>query len=539
MKIKQLTVAALAAVATLVITSCKDDLEIIVEYPETALSVASDAVDFEADGGTKTVRVTSTGDWTVSTDADWLTVTKTSATVLTITAAENEEKEARQATVSVNAADKTGTITVNQAEKVFTIMGEWFDDSSSESMKVFGTERFHEDGTLTGWMAAANYVTSLYGDYEGTYTYTGNTLTLKYNHPITGENTTEVYEVQQLDEYLLMTYLASSSATSELHRIVDSYTLAVGQNRQMAVDDSKFIATEYTSSDKAIASVDAQGNIVAQKRGTAYVSAKSAIGTAVVRVTVEDSDNVIDDFFSFLGGSIDDVTRTYGSLYFELPSDSFIQRLYGIIDEYVESAIFSYWANTVQAIEVHLRQSADCDAIQSSFDKKYTKTAISGQYLAEKNGKTYLIALSKGLLVVAYGPYTPPAEYTDADFEPYEGLALLNAAEAAEKLGYTMTDEDWTEGYFSFDLTDNNVFRRVNVIFDEEEEPHEVSSVILTPKTNVTRDMIEPWYQEHYTATDDSLNPYQSNTDPVYYVQFRERTNGSYTVYYTKRKRKS
>ena len=85
---------------------------------ETVLSLSDLAANFEATGSLeKTVSVTSNYDWTVSCPEAWVSISPASGTgngSFKITAAENKTFEARSATVTVKANDKTATVKVSQ-----------------------------------------------------------------------------------------------------------------------------------------------------------------------------------------------------------------------------------------------------------------------------------------------------------------------------------------------------------------------------------------------------------------------------------------
>lgn len=77
-----------------------------------------DAIAFEATGGDKTVRLTANVSWTLTADADWLTLSNKSGeattTYVRLTAAKNETTEARTATVSLSGQGAKATLTVTQ-----------------------------------------------------------------------------------------------------------------------------------------------------------------------------------------------------------------------------------------------------------------------------------------------------------------------------------------------------------------------------------------------------------------------------------------
>lgn len=90
------------------------------------LELDTESLSFTKDGGSSTVSVTSNTDWTVSDDADWLTVSAQSGKgngSVTVTAAANTTYEARTATITVTVGTITKNISVTQdaAERKFRL----------------------------------------------------------------------------------------------------------------------------------------------------------------------------------------------------------------------------------------------------------------------------------------------------------------------------------------------------------------------------------------------------------------------------------
>lgn len=90
------------------------------------LELDTESLSFTKDGASSTVSVTSNTDWTVSDDADWLTVSAQSGKgngSVTVTAAANTTYEARTATITVTAGTVTKNISVTQdaAERKYKI----------------------------------------------------------------------------------------------------------------------------------------------------------------------------------------------------------------------------------------------------------------------------------------------------------------------------------------------------------------------------------------------------------------------------------
>lgn len=421
-----------------------------------------------------------------------------------------------------------------------TIFGEWFEDASEGKTQIYLTNNYKEDGTSKVWFGYASASNSILYDYDATYSYDNNIVIEKYVDPISGDNITEEYKVNGLTKYTLTLYYAPQETTSTQHRIVDTYNLSVGDTKSFIINDPNFVASEYYSTNSGVATVDNSGNIVAVKRGFSFVCAKSSIGTAVIRVIVTDSENVIDDFSSFLGKPIEEVEKVYGNNYYEFAGDVQTERVYALMDEKIADVDFMYMGK-VYNIVVDLRDGVDSNSIIDSFKKKYnlqSESSVSARFNTEIDGQKYAIFYyikdGKIKYMTDMTPEPEEGNYSSASFEEYNNLITLGTVtNVANQLGYQLTDEDMEDGFFNKTVS-NEVFDRVSVSFDEDPESDDylqVSSVSLRAKSGVTQEDIEYWYKNNYTATGDEKNPYSSSTSPVYYVSFKKNGSRIYVNY--------
>ena len=119
--------------ATVTINASGKSQTISVSQSASSLKVSESTLAFEASESSQTVSVTASGNYTYSTDASWLTITKGSATTraesvteLTITAVANTEESERTATITLTLGSITKTIEVTQEganTRTFTITG--------------------------------------------------------------------------------------------------------------------------------------------------------------------------------------------------------------------------------------------------------------------------------------------------------------------------------------------------------------------------------------------------------------------------------
>lgn len=119
--------------ATITINASGKSQTISVSQSASSLKVSESTLTFEASESSQTVTVTASGNYTYSTDASWLTITKgtpttraESVTELTITAAANTEESERTATITLTLGSITKTISVTQDganTPTFTVTG--------------------------------------------------------------------------------------------------------------------------------------------------------------------------------------------------------------------------------------------------------------------------------------------------------------------------------------------------------------------------------------------------------------------------------
>ncbi len=105
---KQLKYLLLAVVVVLSIVGCRKDVE--VSFDKTAQEM-------EAQGGSVEIALKSNGEWSISTVADWFTVSPMSGNgdaTLTISAEANITGEVRSAQITASTKDNTATLTVSQ-----------------------------------------------------------------------------------------------------------------------------------------------------------------------------------------------------------------------------------------------------------------------------------------------------------------------------------------------------------------------------------------------------------------------------------------
>lgn len=162
---------AVAATMSAGFTSCGEDDEVVAN--PTSVSI-------EATGGTQIISVLSNTEWTVSCNANWLTVSPMQGSkngTITVTASANNG-EARNSTLYIYAGDAQTSVTVNQPSGITpppplvgTWKYSWGSDWCSFTFNSNGTGAYNE------------YANGHWDSYNETFTYTysNNMITLRWD----------------------------------------------------------------------------------------------------------------------------------------------------------------------------------------------------------------------------------------------------------------------------------------------------------------------------------------------------------------------
>lgn len=395
----------------------------------------------------------------------------------------------------------------------YSVVGEWYQDIGvqTDEMQQICVSKFNDDGTFSGLIASATIRDWYYFPAEGTYRIEGNQFYETYT--MFDETVTDVYEVKSVGKYDMLLYNRLGESEDFSHRIVETFHLKVGETEELWVNDPDFIPMEYYSNDDRIATISETGTIEAVRAGTAYLSAVSSIGTAVVRVVVTNPVTSIDDFMAYFGEDISVATNAYGNMYKDLSlkdDTTLTMRLYNLIDDHVQEVGFIYDpSGIVEDIRFIVRDSALVDELLMTYDKIYDYRAVYKDifyFQAKKYGRDVAVAVqtSYGLVELFYEQETDPIAAVDK-------LFYMTATEAAEALGHELTENELSAGRFSVAL-DNSIFWGITVSFNK--ETLEVTSLYLYARDNVTYNDIDSWYAQHYTATGSTGFQY-GRIDPV------------------------
>ena len=198
----------------------------------------------------------------------------------------------------------------------------------------------------------------------------------------------------------------------------------------------------------------------------------------------------------------------------------------------------------VFTILVNLREGTDIEKIKESFDKKYKSEGGNHifDYKVEKAGKEIMISLNSLENSVSYRPIVkePQASYdfSEESFLEFDGLIKMTVSQVAKQFDYTLTEENMEDGDFDIYVDDNEIFNKVMIQFDPDEDPEVITTVILVCKSSsIKQENLEGWYKDHYIDTGDPLNPYCSEGEE-YYIRFKVSGNTTNVYYSTTKARR-
>lgn len=377
------------------------------------------------------------------------------------------------------------------------VVGEWLSDLGEpvKGIKEVHLSTYNNDGTWFGSMAHVDTNSGYIEPLNGTYRISGKQFIQTTN--MYGEVSTSSYQLLSIGKYDWLMFYPENQMTDLSHRIIDTIQMEVGQSDYVQINDPDFYPLEYTSSDEEVVEISASGAFQAKRAGTAYLSAVSSIGTAVIRVVVTDPETYIDNFVRYLGEDKSVIMNAYGSLYSdEVFGDGLSYQIYDLIDSNVDDIIFYYANNRVDSIDVWLTETAEIDKILSAFGETYT-------YLTNYNGVDYFHTTKNMRVVkVMYIENYISIQFYDSN-DPIvnlDNLIRMKASEAFEYLGHVMTDEEKEKGIV-YEIITNPIFFAVRIYFDAQSEY--ITNVELYCKDGISVNDIDYWYEQHYARTKD------------------------------------
>lgn len=396
-----------------------------------------------------------------------------------------------------------------------SIVGEWFTDSSSGGQVSHALMTFTADGKFSDWEVHVGATDNTNSLDEGTYTYDG-TLRIVTTSKYDPRHYYQEFRVNSVNNYTLELTDEHHYYSASLHRIVDTYTIGVGKSKPWAFSSYDFTALNYHSCDEKIATVDESGIIHAVKRGTTFIRAISSTDEAVIRVVVSDPDNVMDDYTKYLGKPLDQLITDIGSPFLEFEiRDGIMESLFHPNDEYIREMSVSYLLRSrTYQIDANFQDRADIQPVIASFDAKYTKYPASQEYLhlysALTNGTYVTILLDELHRVISY-------QWDQDPLDRFDGMILTTIDNFASWFGFDLSGAE--NGNLLVNLYDDDIFRRIEVMFDE--VTRKIIAFQLVSVPDISEEFVRAWMEQRYV-------PYEAANGQIFYMTTKAFARSEY-----------
>lgn len=381
------------------------------------------------------------------------------------------------------------------------LIGRWYIETheSAKTQEIFVTE-YKTDGSGHTTYAITDKTFNDYSEWDSKWSYENSIITETFVDPLTGNPVTNSYIVKSIGKYdFTMTY-EELFATDNYHRIISTYNMNVGETKDIQIDDAELIPTSYSSDNLMVATVSSSGNVVALKRGKAFVSVKSAIGTAVIEIDVTDPDNYVDDTLPFLGEDINDIKKVYSEVVYTDSQEEDGTYLLNcrMLDKVMRDVGFYYKDGYVYQI-INLIRNADINEVKKQFDKKYTylgKVLDSYHYTTTKDYITVDIYLDPILMSYSY-QFKGENPFEDLD-KNVRSIFNLKASEFASLIGHELTEEEKANGELKLYINNSSVFESATILFDSNTDT--ILYYIAYSKDGIEQEPVEKWYKRNYST---------------------------------------
>ncbi len=405
------------------------------------------------------------------------------------------------------------------------IVGEWYEPNGEGS---YGVGEYKSDGTMISTTIYATKDQWLYTNNNGYWEFSDGLLTVVTNGDNSGllnTNIKGVTRIIKLTKYEIEDSSIDMDYIEGAYRIVDTYRMNVGESRQVIVNDGDFVPQEYSTVNFHVASVDNEGNIEARHLGTTYILISSSIGTAVIRVVVNDSTNDFDDVLQIVGVPLQAVTKEYGQIYIERTYDNDTTvRIYNLADDKVmKIKVTTDTARFVDQVKQYISNNVMPDAVRASLNRKYKyyKT-IDGVDMYTTLWQLRTVAIEYHEEEHAILMYFIDGK---SDLEMYDNrfrdVMNTNASLelVADSMGYTLTTQDY---YFrAFETDASYPFTKVVVWADEQGY---VDKVRLYFDDYITFQDVEYFLKRFYLPT--SYTNLYLNSEYTYFLGYEEGEDG-------------
>lgn len=284
---------------------------------EHIFEVSDDNFNFEGTASNGSFTVTSSRNWTASSDSDWLTVTPTSgaasesASTVSFNATQNNSGAERTAKITITAGADTKVVTVTQAVFVPELSIERY--GSWSSLGYDGTDfQFVTIKSNTDWTLSCDQTWLTIGTTQGGAT-TGSTITLTAaKNESTSERTATLY-LRDKNNTVEETFIVTQAGRPVMYYIVNQVTEA------SALENDGLYVIEFFGQSNYYWKVDNYGNV----NKTYYGSASDGFSAEYVyRFEKTNYSNAIGGYNSYSTGHLWSVKL---NMYFEYWNQNFTE----------------------------------------------------------------------------------------------------------------------------------------------------------------------------------------------------------------------
>ena len=261
----------------------------------------------------------------------------------------------------------------------FSVVGRWYAENNADNpiFNMYGEYVFTADGTI--------YIDEYRGingyrrnELRGVFSINGNSITTGFDFNEGGQSTSSLKVTEGLT-FSASFHRFSEDYTLTFLRIVGEIALMVGDTLNVAIEAQKNIEAytskpieikSYSMNDDAIASVNDDGLLTAKLIGTSYLKVETSVGTAILKVSVSDKENLWNDFSKVLGKDFYGVELILGK-YHIIDNKGFIHYYYD--NPYIDSVIIYRHDNIADSIVVSFQSQAEEKDIMNYLEKKLNR----------------------------------------------------------------------------------------------------------------------------------------------------------------------
>lgn len=280
-------------------------------------------------------------------------------------------------------------------DSAFSVVGRWYADKLDDPyFNMYGEYVFTADGVIyiDEYRKSNGYKRS---ELRGTYSVNGNNITTGFGFG-GGQSTCPLNLTENLMFSASFRRFSEDYDTFTFQRIVGEIALMVGDTLNVSIEAQKTIETysskpveiiNYSMNDSAIASVNDDGLLIAKLIGVTYLKVEMSIGTAVLKVSISDRDNLWNDYSKLLGKDFDDVVKILGK-YYVFKNNGVIRYYYD--NPYIDSVDVYKQDNRADSIIVSFKKDVSIDVIRGYLKQKYVPVDTLGEWYTDNDN--YLLS---------------------------------------------------------------------------------------------------------------------------------------------------